>query len=535
MQNNSTRDTVTGVQLDNMLPLLQPWTSDPWGLVRPPVSSEALKMSCELAAATYDVNITPWLLAGWEDVTIQVDGDLTTGIDLPDEDAGRFEKLAAKWRMRRVRTRIKQRNPLGQVVDAVRQIRESDTGKAIVMAHPAPDGRYVIAISFMGTGERFYDWFSNFRITGESGMHKGFLQLARQFEENEAEITFPDVAQELGLEKLTLRDVLTEAKRHDSRFHLWLSGHSQGGAVMQIWCREKIINGGVLPSNIIGYGFASPRVMMLETEDHPESYPLYHVINADDIFPRIGARLHLGAVLRYTSDEAMRQSCYVWPQSEQSARARKIVSRILGTIHDMPSGLIFVAAYLNVLAGMPAEDMAQGVLALQMNWQPLRRLVNAADSRIDSILRDVTRHASQVYLDMTGYPMKQDVLTHLSAQIVAAIDVLGMRSFAAAMAELFRYPHSIAGKFRQGTPAYVYIANHCIDQLQMMLPQHLLTAEAARRLPAVPQSLTNGVLARRRAPHPHAPRSARSYSQAHQRRDERAARVRQKTGETVNG
>ena len=534
MQNNSMRGTVTGVRLDDVLPLMQPWQRDPWGMLRPPVSPEALLLSCELAAATYDMDVEPWLLAGWQDVTIQVDGDLTTGLDLTDEDAGRFEKLAAKWRMRRVRTRIKQRGPLGQVVDAVRQIRESDTGKAVIMAHKAPDGRYVIAVSFMGTGERFYDWFSNFRISGENGMHKGFLQLARQFEENEAEITFPDVARELGLEKLTLLDILTEARRQDSRFLLWLSGHSQGGAVMQIWCREKIEAGGVLPANIVGYGFASPMVMMLGAEAHPEAYPLYHILNADDVFARIGARHHLGVALRYTPDEPMRQACYVWKTSEQAARARAIVRRILATIRDMPTGLVFVASYLNVLAGMSAEDMLQGALALDMRYQPLRKLVSAADSRIDSVLRDVSRHALQVYRDMTGSPMSEDAQTHLTAQITAAVDVLGIRAFSGAMAELFRYPHSINGKFN-ATPAYIYIAKHCIGQLQPMLPQHMLTAGDARTLPPLPMAFTSAVLARRRTTQPPAVRGAKRYSAAHPRRDDRAARTRQQTEKRVNG
>ena len=42
MQNNSMRGTVTGVRLDDVLPLMQPWQRDPWGMLRPPVSPEAL-------------------------------------------------------------------------------------------------------------------------------------------------------------------------------------------------------------------------------------------------------------------------------------------------------------------------------------------------------------------------------------------------------------------------------------------------------------------------------------------------------------
>jgi hypothetical protein len=106
------------------------------------------------------------------------------------------------------------------VRSALRQRHGSDTGKAVVMIHPAPLGRYVVSVSFMGTGVRFYDWFSNFRMTTLAGVHKGFQQLAEQFEGMEEEICFPATAAELGLERLTLRHVLQEMRSASSRFTL---------------------------------------------------------------------------------------------------------------------------------------------------------------------------------------------------------------------------------------------------------------------------------------------------------------------------
>ena len=209
----------TGVSLEDMTPLLLPWARDPWGALRPPVSVEAMRMSAELASATYQMDIEPWLQAGWRDVTIQVDNDLVTDF-IPSHRAGAMQKLTATWRMHRVRSKLRQRNPLGQMAGALRQIKGSDTGKALVMIHPAALGRYVVAVSFMGTGSRFYDWFSNFRMSSEDGVHRGFLQLARQFEGNEDHILFPVTARELGLEKLTLRNILEEAAHPDSRFTL---------------------------------------------------------------------------------------------------------------------------------------------------------------------------------------------------------------------------------------------------------------------------------------------------------------------------
>ena len=68
---------VSGVSLGNVTPLLLPWLPDAWGMLRPPVSVDAMRMSAQLAADTYAMNVEPWLQAGWRDVTIQLDGELT--------------------------------------------------------------------------------------------------------------------------------------------------------------------------------------------------------------------------------------------------------------------------------------------------------------------------------------------------------------------------------------------------------------------------------------------------------------------------
>ena len=518
------RETVLqAADLGRVEPLLLPWVQDARGIMRPPVSQEALRLSCALAAATYAMDVKPWLEAGWQDVTIQVDGDLTTGVDLPDEDAGTMERLAASWRMRRVRSRIKQRNPLGQVIDAFRQIRESDTGKAIVMAHPAPDGRCIIAVSFMGTGERFYDWFSNFRLTPEQGMHKGFLQLARQLEENEKDIVFPETAQQLGMEKLTLRQIIKECQSPNSRFLLWLSGHSQGSAVMQIYCRLKMQDDGVLPQHILGYGFASPSVMATGTDAHPDAYPLYHIINKDDLFARMGAMLHLGVLLQYEPDEQTIAVCYRWPQGERAELAREAARSIIATMQDMPSSLVFTVAFLSVLASLTPEDMITGLSVLQMRSQTLRRLVSAADTGMDSMLRRVARHAVNNYAEITGKPMDVHELMRLQAMIVAAVDSLGMKAFSQALLELMKYPHSMAGNIPGGIPAYQYIALHGIDRLEPALPQQRIRKPEEELTGAVLEQ-TAGLINRRRMPLERVARRVRTYSQLHPRSDVRQLR-----------
>ena len=348
-QEEKKSSTLTGVDLSQTASLLLPWTHDPWGKLRPPLSEEALCMSAELASAAYGMAIEPWVDAGWRDVTIQVDGELTA---LPPNNP-----LSAEWRKYWVRARLKPVSALGQMLGALRLSSSNNTtGKAVVMLHPALDGRYVIAVGFMGTGSRFYDWFSNFRMTTQDGMHRGFLELARQFEANEEKIFFPETAEELGLEKLTLRDILQNMRSPNSRFVLWVCGHSQGAAMMQVYAHLKMSETGISARNLIGYGFASPTVMAGKAVRDPSAYPLYNILNSDDLVPHCGAAVHLGMCLKYQATENLRKSCYNWKRDEKSVQARLAIRPVLWKMVDTPTCIIGGMALLMALGRVSGAD-----------------------------------------------------------------------------------------------------------------------------------------------------------------------------------
>ena len=443
------------IDLGNIAPLMLPWAEDAWGDWRPPVSVEAAQLSAELAGATYSMDIAPWLRAGWRDATIQVDGELTPV--RPQEGW-----LARQIHRHRVQGKLHQRGMLDQVLGTLRQVEQSDTGKALVMAHPAPEGRWVIAISFMGTGARFYDWISNFRMTSEEGVHRGFWQLTKQFEGNEERITFPETARELGLERLTLRDVLREMQYPGSRFLLWLSGHSQGGALMQVYAHRKMHGDKVLGRHIVGYGFASPTVMMGTAVDRPAAYPLYHIQNGDDVVPRCGAQVHLGVCLTYPSDDAMRRRCYPWPEDEPSVRARAYVGPILRRMTDTATCIESAVACLNVLSRSPAAEICQ-VLGLSGGF-PIGRIVAAAD--VEGLLQSAQRHAAMAYQSVTGKPLDRARVADFMVDIDEAVTAVGLRAFGTALRQMMGAPHTIAPRLPGGCIGpYRYIVNEGMERL----------------------------------------------------------------------
>lgn len=527
MKDTTVRGEATAVALGNVRPLTLPWTQDPWGCLRPPLSVDAMRLSAELAGATYHMAVDRWMQAGWRDVTIQVDGDLTTGFGTEAGDHSPMSWLASTWKMHRVRARLKQRNPIGQVVGALRQIEKSDTGKVLVMIHPTPEGRYVVALSFMGTGARFYDWFSNFRMSSESGFHKGFLQLARQFESNEPDIQFPETARELGLEKLTLSHILEEAATPGSRFTLWLTGHSQGAALIQMYAYHKIHEDGVLPRNMVGYGFASPSVAEGLAVPEPSVYPLWHVINSDDLVPRMGAQMHLGVCLIYPADEAIRTKCYAWPMDVSSAEARARVEPIVRGMVDTPACIEAAVAYLSELSRYSPDDMIAGIGVMDLSHLPIRRFMTSADARIDDLIRYIRRHAAAAYESITGVPMDQARVAALQAEIAAALEDIGVKRFSAALMELMSYPHAISPRKGAFIGAYPYITLHGVAELRPAIwrsgrPPRLEMARCGgEALPAGAQAQAPALRAVRREAPVRVARGSRRFSDIRARTDTR--------------
>lgn len=514
------------VDLGNVTPLTLPWVSDPWGCLRPPLSVEAVRLSAQLAEATYSMAVNPWLCAGWRDVTIQVDGSLTGGLERVEAQGSAVQKLANAWKLHRIRRRIRQRNPIGQVVGALRQWEKSDTGKVLVMLHPAEAGRHVVAISFMGTGGRFYDWFSNFRMTSEQGVHKGFLQLTRQFEENEEDIDFPETARELGLERLTLRHILEEAKNPNSRFTLWLCGHSQGGALMQIYAHHKITEDGILPANMVGYGLASPSVMTGDAVDDPAAYPLYHIFNSDDVVPRMGAQIHLGVCLIYPADEDLRSRCYAWPLDVESARRRAKVWPILCRMTDTASCIEVGVAYLNALASYSPEEIVAGLSLLETRL-PIGRVIAAADSRMDAFLRYIVRHMAAAYVSITGERMDTTRVANHQAEISQVVKALGVRVFSDTLMQMMAQPHSIAYSKAGGAymGAYPYIALYGVEKLIPAVwrsgrPPQLIRASFDLARP-MPRQKESGLHNRRRITPPRRIHRHPRYTDPRQRIDTR--------------
>jgi len=261
---------------------------------------DALRLALKLSAQAYDMDAGPWLDAGWQDLSFQVDDLLLTGF----KSRRACEQAASK-----ARARLEKADPFSQFRVLRKQKEALEACKALVMAHPLPGGRYCVAIAFTGSTRRLQDWLGNLQLEEEEGFHAGFLQLTKQFEQNAGGILFPQMGSAVGREKLSLLDILADLRAGSRRHFLFVTGHSQGAALMQLYV-YRLIESGVPPRQVQGVGFASPCVAMQRQLSLASSYPVVNIINADDVVARIGGRMHIGMCRVLPATAEYRRACY---------------------------------------------------------------------------------------------------------------------------------------------------------------------------------------------------------------------------------
>ena len=456
----------TGCDLTNLTPLCIPWREEN-GLLCPVFTPDAALLSFELAASAYDLELECWREAGWRDFSYQIDNALYTGPSVNKTQSGGIGGAISEYIQHLAQARLKRSNPISQLRGVLRQREGSDTCKAIVMLHPLPGGQYLVAVGFMGTGKRIYDWFSNFRLAREEGVHSGFLQLTKGFESNFSSIVFPETARELGLSRLTLQDILDECRSPSSRFRLWMAGHSQGGSVMQLIAIREI-GKGFLRQNMFGCGFASPSVVYEGQGQDLASYPLFHIINADDAFPRMGAHLHAGRCLILLPDDDMRAVCCGDSWSNPAFRP---VLALMRQVTDSAMAFLIVLAMLKALNDVSREDAMTVLNGLVGSLIP-EMLLGPLGTRREDILDLLSRRTLQGYALASGdQPVPESALQAFRLRIALLIRTYGPKAFSKAVLSSLSLPHKLRGADPDTgwIASYQYIVTERLDELRQKI------------------------------------------------------------------
>ena len=419
-------------------------------------SRDAGRFALELAATAKDYRVRSWLDAGWTDMTMQVDRRLLSGVSSVEKERAIRQDLRNALTPIVARGYAAASGPLYQAHWLLSQLDDKETGKAIVMVHPLPDERYLVAIGFAGTGGRLYDWLTNLQFENQDGFHAGFQSLVDQFMNNAHKISFPLAAEQLQRESLTLRDVFDDLRKPNSRFRVFAAGHSQGAAVLQVWTHRMISFEKVLPEYLLGYGFGTPSVAV---DDYPcGALPVTLINNSDDVFSRMGFSKHLGEIYVYSADDDLREKCY--ESVVDSDLFRRILANLSG-IKNTAEGLFSTAAFMYALSYIDEKD-AHEVLSSFVRIMPYM----GEDLSRSTILL-LRRFFRQNYAVATGAEPNEEALAARAITYYEAMQRLGAVAFSQALYQAIMLPHHLVNRDKNnpGMSAYEFITVRGYDNL----------------------------------------------------------------------
>ena len=394
-------------------------------------SDALLRLSYELSVTAYDFDIQRWYSAGWQDFSFRINRQLFTGTDINKENAGIQDTIKSGYYQLLARQKIRFASPLTQY----RGIGDgTDHAKAVFMLIPC-GGVFIVGIGFTGTCRRFDDWLPNLLMDEKDGLHAGFLRLSREIWADASRVTFPACAARLGLDSLTLADIIRECQSEASRFLIWMSGHSQGGAVMQVFARY-LCRKGVLPGNLIGCAFASPSVLW---QPEPVLKQLHLVMNSDDLIPRFGARFHYGLLWMADLNDITRRLCYLNDADDPCMQTILDLSHQIRTSGD---ALLVTCCLLEILRDQDlirAPQVLSGLLSY-LKEDPLQKL----EERLDHLTDRVRMRALRYYCAFTGRDgLDAEKAGRTKALIRDTMLTYGDSEFARCLKNVLSYPHRI--------------------------------------------------------------------------------------------
>ena len=424
-------------------------------------TTQTVQMSYELAAAAYTMDPERWSQGGWRDFSMLVNRSLMTG---PALNAGSspLNDLTRATLQTLAKLKMSGLNPVGQVLGFRNQPPEETASlKAIVMMKPQ-GGLMIVAIGFMGTGKQLGDWLPNMRMNNVDGLHEGFLQLTQEFNGFLDQILFPAAAEGLGRPSLTLREIIEDMKQPHSRFRLWMSGHSQGSAVVQV-LTDQLLREGVRPEFLCGYGFASPMVAYPGRPLPAHGYPITHVQNADDVVPRVGAWLHLGECLMFSPTEMDRLQMFGPAAAEPCTREAQC---LLAQAHTAPEMMIQGLAILKVMREQSELTLRRvlndGDLKILPDW-----LNSVGEGSVLRVLDSISDSLREGCAAVLGHPVEDGEIASRAAAWEALLRRYGALAWSRGLRAASMLPHRLYRSSPGVTAAYRHIVTVGASRLRV--------------------------------------------------------------------
>lgn len=380
---------------------------DEWGNKRQAYNESLAIRSLSFSKAAYNMRIKPFITDGWIDYTLIYEGKIQSKADY--------------WNL--------EPSTGNKILSSVKQLMLSQSTKAVVMARPLSNNQAIINITFTGT-KHAPDWLNNFKVSVSNHLHKGFYELAVQFDSLINQITLPHLAKTFGRENLTLSEVFEEAKKPNSQFKIWITGHSQGGSLTQVYIAEFLCKRGVLHENIFGYSFASPSVATSKYCENPGNFPIYNINNCDDFACRVGSALRLGMDLMYFPDDEFRRNNY---PGYNDPKHKGLFDDILKLCYWMTDSFKFGEFMIALMTFAPQSPVAKNFV----DWIEENPILNKIYKKLTinadlskSIHDRMLKMLEKPYKDVGGVLPKEEHIEKVSSYLKVLFEKWGIDCFA---------------------------------------------------------------------------------------------------------
>ncbi len=381
---------------------------DEWGYRRRCYNQDLAIRSLAFSKASYNMRITQFIMDGWLDYTLVYEGKIHSRADDWNNEPSKRALFFS----------------------SIKQLLTTQSAKAVVMGRPTSSGKAIINITFTGT-KHVADWFNNFKVAVSNHLHKGFYELATQFDSLTDQIHLTLLARTLGMRDLTLAEVFEEAKKPDSRFKIWVTGHSQGGALTQVYIAEFLSKRGVLHENIFGYAFACPSVATPPYCTHPGNYPVYNINNADDFTVRVGSSVRLGMDLMYYPDERFREDNYAGYANPDTRAMFHDVFKLCYWITDSFKFGEFMIAIASFATQSPiANEFVEWIEGSPL-LKPIFHTLSKNTDLPKTIQTRMYRMLEKPYLEVGGNPPSEERIMQITDYLRILFKKRGMECFAA--------------------------------------------------------------------------------------------------------
>lgn len=162
--------------------------------------------------------------------------------------------------------------------------------------------------------------------------------------------------------------------------------------------------------------------------ERADAFPIYNIINSDDVVPRVGAQVRLGVDCVFYPDDAFRQAYY--PVKPESRAAFERMQFVASQVRETSDAFCWCVAMLRLLSGDGSEGDADEWLAALFPHASLLQRLNLRPAEVADFFMGKLRTSC---LTLCGHAPDESLCRRYEEMMRTFAQELGTRPLAQAI------------------------------------------------------------------------------------------------------